>query len=203
MILSRFPIIETDFFGFGNGAFPDIFSYKGILYAKISANNKILHVFTLHTQATYPSDSQEVLDIYQQVRQEQVKSCVKFVSSKVQTANEPYFLLGDFNTDARSSEYDGLIQHLLELELHDTLRSSLGHSPSTYGIVNQHGEPEETVLSHVNENSRDVSIDYIFASDPEKGGIQVNDIRVEAFYVNGEAFTRISDHYGVQATVSW
>lgn len=201
VILSRYPIQETDFFGFGNGAFPDIFSYKGILYAKIQVHTHSIHIFTLHTQATYPSESQEILDIYRQVRQEQIRSCVKFIANKIQFLNEPYFLLGDFNTDASSNEYDELIEFMKEIDLEDVLKNNLGHSPSTYGIINENGEPEETVLSHRNENSRDVAIDYIFASSRAGVYNQFTDSRVEPFYVSNEEFTRISDHYGVQTTI--
>ena len=201
VILSRYPILESDFFGFGNGVFPDFFSLKGILYVKISISNKIIHVFTIHTQATYPSEDLEILEVYKQVRKEQLKSSVKFINSKVQFTNEPFLLVGDFNTDGKSNEYDSLIQNLEELDMQDVLRMKYGYSPSSYGIQLPNGEPEETILSHKRENKRDVAIDYIFLS--KQGNVSVNyeDTGVEPFYINDEVFTRISDHYGVQTTI--
>lgn len=201
MILSRFPILESDFFGFGNGILPDIFSFKGILYAKISIHSKILHVFTLHVQASYPNSQQEIQTLYEKVRQEQLLSAVKFIKEKIKHTDEPFVFVGDFNIDGNSEEYDRMMTTLQDLNIKDILRCAYGKPPSTYGILLPSGEPEETVLSHKNENDRNTAIDYIFIS--KSGGIDniAEETKVEPFYVESEPFTRISDHYGVQSTI--
>ena len=53
LILSRFPILEVEFRPFDYGVLADAISYKGVLYAKIEVEGRILHLFTTHTQATY------------------------------------------------------------------------------------------------------------------------------------------------------
>lgn len=201
LILSRNPIIETDFFWFGNGMMPDLVSLKGVLHAKILINNKVLHVFTLHLQATYPTASEANQKLYQQARKEQVQSVKKFINSKVEFNNEPFVLMGDFNIDSNSSEYESLQELLNEIKALDLIKNKYGKSPATYGVVLPSGEPEEVVLSHKHENKRNVSIDYIFLSENRGVSSDLADTRVEPFYVSSEPFTRISDHYGVQSTI--
>ena len=53
LILSRFPIIETEFYPFPYGVVSDALSYKGVLYSKININGRILHLFNTHLQASY------------------------------------------------------------------------------------------------------------------------------------------------------
>jgi len=53
LILSRFPILEVEFRPFDYGVLADAISYKGVLYAKIEVDGRLLHLFTTHTQATY------------------------------------------------------------------------------------------------------------------------------------------------------
>lgn len=60
LIMSRFPIVESEFRPFPYGVLCDAISYKGVLYAKIQlGNNKYLHLFNTHTQATYFGVSME------------------------------------------------------------------------------------------------------------------------------------------------
>lgn len=202
LILSRFPIEESDFLGFGNGLFPDLMSYKGILHAKIQIGSKSLHSFTIHSQATYPSSSQDTLNLYKEARKEQLKTSVAFIKSKTQSNNDSFFIAGDFNIDAFSDEYSSILEALQELEVIDIIRSVHGKSFSTYGVRLPSGEPEETVLSHRNENTRDVAIDYIFLSKRGDPAVFAECTNVEPFYISNHPFTRISDHYGVQTTIS-
>jgi endonuclease/exonuclease/phosphatase family metal-dependent hydrolase len=53
LIMSRFPIIDSEFHPYPYGVLCDAISYKGVLYAKIMIGDKILHLFNTHTQATY------------------------------------------------------------------------------------------------------------------------------------------------------
>jgi endonuclease/exonuclease/phosphatase family metal-dependent hydrolase len=54
LILSRFPIAETEFSPYPYGMLSDAISYKGVLYVKIMVSkSKVLHLFNTHTQATY------------------------------------------------------------------------------------------------------------------------------------------------------
>jgi endonuclease/exonuclease/phosphatase family metal-dependent hydrolase len=53
LIMSRFPIVDSEFHPYPYGVLCDAISYKGVLYAKIMIRDKILHLFNTHTQATY------------------------------------------------------------------------------------------------------------------------------------------------------
>jgi len=58
IILSRFPIVQTEFFEYIYGVLSDALSLKGVLYAKIVVgDSRILHLFNTHTQASYYGDS--------------------------------------------------------------------------------------------------------------------------------------------------
>eukprot|EP00358_Blepharisma_japonicum_P001670 CAMPEP_0202948124 /NCGR_PEP_ID=MMETSP1395-20130829/13062_1 /ASSEMBLY_ACC=CAM_ASM_000871 /TAXON_ID=5961 /ORGANISM="Blepharisma japonicum, Strain Stock R1072" /LENGTH=149 /DNA_ID=CAMNT_0049649915 /DNA_START=562 /DNA_END=1011 /DNA_ORIENTATION=- len=138
--------------------------------------------------------------------------------AKNSKAKELTLVLGDMNVDGKErqkqplfdniecqDDYEMLISHLCGGNLGnilDVVRSKYGHSPTTYGVQLPNGEPEETVLSHRNENTRDTSIDHIFAMNlsESKFAIENSDTRVEPFYVKGMPFNRVSDHYGVQTS---
>ena len=52
-ILSKQPIVKSEFRAFRYGILADGLSQKGILYAKIQINNRFLHLFNTHTQDSY------------------------------------------------------------------------------------------------------------------------------------------------------
>ena len=60
LIVSRFPIVESDFDPYPYGVVSDALSYKGVQYAKILIHGKhVLHLFNTHTQASYFHDELE------------------------------------------------------------------------------------------------------------------------------------------------
>jgi endonuclease/exonuclease/phosphatase family metal-dependent hydrolase len=60
LILSRFPIVETEFYSYPYGVLSDALSQKGVLYAKILVGgDRVLHLFNTHTQASYYGESLE------------------------------------------------------------------------------------------------------------------------------------------------
>mmetsp|Transcript_10039 Transcript_10039/g.9970 ORF Transcript_10039/g.9970 Transcript_10039/m.9970 type:complete len:198 (-) Transcript_10039:26-619(-) len=190
---------------------------KGILYCKLEIHGEPVHLFTAHLQASYPTTNQRTFLHYRQVRRHQMKIMEEFIA-KNSKAKELTLVLGDMNVDGKErqkqplfdniecqDDYEMLISHLCGGNLGnilDVVRSKYGHSPTTYGVQLPNGEPEETVLSHRNENTRDTSIDHIFAMNlsESKFAIENSDTRVEPFYVKGMPFNRVSDHYGVQTS---
>lgn len=202
LILSRHPILESDFCGFGNGLFPDVFSLKGVLYAKVQVGTRDIHIFTLHAQATYPGNDPETTKLYRRARKEQLDHSIKFIKKKTEGNEDPFVLMGDFNINAKSDEYFDLISRIDELDMSDLLRVRYDESPSTYGIKLTNGEPEETVLSHRNECLNDTAIDYIFLSNRGNVSPIMEFTNICPFYTTGQPFTRISDHYGVQTVIS-
>jgi hypothetical protein len=58
IILSRFPIVSSEFFPYSYGVLSDALSHKGVLYAKILVGgSRVLHLFNTHTQASYYGNS--------------------------------------------------------------------------------------------------------------------------------------------------
>lgn len=97
-----------------------------------------------------------------------------------------------------------------EMIVLDVMAESLGEHPITYGDVTDFvtKSPKETVLTAIDGLASCGSIDYIFSLIPlrdyESGLYEVNKklTKVEPFFVNGEPFTQLSDHYGISATFS-
>jgi endonuclease/exonuclease/phosphatase family metal-dependent hydrolase len=58
LILSRFPIISSEFIPFDYGVLSDALSYKGFIYAHIKIADADLVLFNLHAQASYFDISQ-------------------------------------------------------------------------------------------------------------------------------------------------
>lgn len=57
LTLSRFPIVESEFFPYEYGVVSDALSYKGVLYVKVViAGKHVAHIFNTHTQASYFHD---------------------------------------------------------------------------------------------------------------------------------------------------
>ncbi|CAG9324591.1 unnamed protein product [Blepharisma stoltei] len=216
LVLSRFPIIEQDFQGFYNGMGPDLFTFKGVIYCKISISGETAHVFSTHTQASYHTDDAKLFQYYRNIRRNQLKVMKSFIDVKTQDSKDLVLVLGDMNVDGREKlkdpvfptvecqdDYEQMISILFGDSLcnyKDLIRSKYGFSPTTFGKVLPNGEPEETVLSHIDEASKDLSLDYIFAMNLESSAFDysVSDTYVEPFYVSNKHFTRVSDHYGIQ-----
>ena len=68
LILSKFEIVEHDFFPFYLNIMGDAPCNKGVLYAKIRINNKYLFLFSTHLQSSYLDDTQKNIDHTIQVR---------------------------------------------------------------------------------------------------------------------------------------
>jgi len=65
LIVSRFPIVESEFDPYPYGVVSDALSYKGVLYAKIVIDGRhTLHLFNTHTQASYFHDDVETFVSY-------------------------------------------------------------------------------------------------------------------------------------------
>lgn len=53
LVISKFPILESKFESYNVCVLSDSASDKGYIYCKISVEEKILHLFTTHFQASY------------------------------------------------------------------------------------------------------------------------------------------------------
>ncbi|KAJ1807022.1 hypothetical protein LPJ56_004995 [Coemansia sp. RSA 2599] len=98
-------------------------------------------------------------------------------------------------------------------ELHDTLKERLGYHPVTFGntIVDEKGvvHPRETILTTMQDNKVMHSIDYVLWYNPDAeqhmAGVvsSIEDVGVVPNFTPGQAFTQISDHYGVAADIKF
>jgi len=178
VILSRFPIIASEFRVLSQGVGVDAFCNKGALYVKIRIGDSKLHLYTIHTQATYDETPKYFLK-----RSEQLIDFHKFIQEtleKYEHQNEDLVLLtGDFNVDSRSqrqfgsdnatlapiiekynslkkpgafTEYDGLISCLTDDfrdEVEDLLYKKHKDHPITFGEY------------YLNENNEKVPVDGV------------------------------------------
>lgn len=105
LIVSRFPIVETQFEEFPNGAFGDSIFGKGILYAKIKVNDSIIALFNTHFQSSSFKMSDSMWNLSISTRTEQAEYMMNFIYEKIcswtsrERQNTKIILVGDLNID--------------------------------------------------------------------------------------------------------
>jgi len=101
LILSRYPIIHSEFHPYPLGLGVDYYVQKGILYAKIRIGNAILHIFNSHTQANYDDKIKCFIK-----KTEQLIVFQKYVNDALSRNNykeeDLVLFMGDLNVDANS-----------------------------------------------------------------------------------------------------
>jgi len=101
LILSKFPIISSEFCEFPYGAGVDYLVQKGALYAKIMIEDSYLHLYNTHTQANYEENPKYYLK-----RIEQISKFQAFIQDTLArndyNSGDLTLLTGDFNVDGRS-----------------------------------------------------------------------------------------------------
>lgn len=102
LILSRFPILVSEFKPYPYGIFSDSLSQKGVLYNKIQIRDEMLHIFGTHTQASYFGENQRYPIL---TRSDQFTTFRQFIESTLKKHGyrhgEVILLMGDFNVDSR------------------------------------------------------------------------------------------------------
>lgn len=93
MILSKYSFDVTKLKIYSDGADWDWFSGKGILFAQLTINGKLLEVFVTQMQATYQNYSKASY----LARLTQSLQVVEFVNNNSTPGNNNVWLLGDFN----------------------------------------------------------------------------------------------------------
>jgi sphingomyelin phosphodiesterase len=112
LIISRYPIVDNDFYEYYINISGDSPTEKGVLYAKIEIKKDVyLFLFNTHLQSTYYEDTPENMDSTVQVRTKQTEELINFIYNKLLTIpkneikNGKIILLGDFNIDAHDNIY--------------------------------------------------------------------------------------------------
>jgi endonuclease/exonuclease/phosphatase family metal-dependent hydrolase len=222
VILSKYPILETDGMIYIAGNQIDSWAAKQVIYAKIQISPTFfLHVFTTHMQASYYDNHESINVINDRARASQVQEIADFVKMKTDGSPYPVIIAGDFNIDSRgeNAEYRYMMDTLVTAKpaLKDLLRETYGEHPITYGDF--HSVPHETEagavvttprelhLTHKADYCCGLSIDYIFMADTvanqRENVVEVTETKVEEFFVPPEKFifSQLSDHYGVSTTL--
>ena len=119
LIASKYKIIESDYYSYKNYFGEDSLSYKGILYAQIIKNNKVINIFNTHTNNTVPIFTVMCHpNILQEQQLNEFIDYVYFIKNKndnykinydktnnYMEDNISYILGGDFNLDKDSDLY--------------------------------------------------------------------------------------------------
>lgn len=199
LILSRFPIIENEFYEYFINVSGDAPSNKGVLYAKIKIYDNFLFLFNTHLQSTYYDESQKKIDCTIQVRTSQTEELINFVYNKLLTIpiheiNKGCIIIaGDFNIDAHDNKfaktkykipnYNISEYNLLKLKFQklgtaiDLMEKKYNEHLYTYGD-NEKEEYDHTLTTKVERNMKQ-TLDYIWEIIPNlndeiyKGGNNV------------------------------
>ncbi|KAI8379584.1 Endonuclease/exonuclease/phosphatase [Radiomyces spectabilis] len=100
LLISRFPIRQSDTIEFPRGTHSDWLAIKGALHALIELNpSRSLHVYTTHTQASY-----DLFNVINQgdteIRLSQFARLHQFMSDTAGNDGFPVMVMGDLNVDA-------------------------------------------------------------------------------------------------------
>jgi endonuclease/exonuclease/phosphatase family metal-dependent hydrolase len=199
MIMSKYPIVDTQEIKFDKGSHSDKFVTKGVLYAKIKVDSSYVHVFNTHLQASYGHEFNFAPNTYASTRKKQLKKMAEFIQRVTSKDHYPILLAGDFNVNARSAPNDGSdskeYTEMLELLHHESYtivdilkEHNGGMHPETYagnGVL--HGEKPKIGgqrLDFIFQLKRESVLTYTFAEG-----------KVVPFKATDEDFTHISDHY--------
>ncbi len=199
LILSRFPIVESEFKPFKNTVLQCSVVWKGILYAKIKIKDSNLLILNLHLQATYFSTNSDQWDLLIETRLSQIEELKKFISHIISekniTPNDQIILLGDFNIDAHCfkhkinltfdrkilNEYNILLEKLNELFItNDLIKNKFNSYPFTYGVTGEENlnkldnseeqkAPIEYIQNRPNKNSK---YDLVLTDESDRGCFQ-------------------------------
>lgn len=114
LILSRFPIKKYSSYNFTHGVLSDSIASKGALYAQIEVGNSLIHIFNVHTQASYSNDIPDLFIASFKTRMDQIDQLSKFIRDILLTEyNEKTdltVLCGDLNVNAMRSEKISIVR---------------------------------------------------------------------------------------------
>ena len=187
LILSRYKIIENEFYEYFINVSGDAPSNKGILYTKIKINNNYLFLFNTHLQSTYYDESQKKIDCTIQVRAAQTEELINYIYNKLliiprnEIKNGCMIIAGDFNIDAHDNKfakvkykmpnYNISEYNLLKLKFSklgsviDLMEKKYNDHIYTYGN-NEKEEYDHTLTNKVEINMKQ-TLDYIWEVIPD------------------------------------
>jgi len=225
LILSKYPIVQSDGHIYRSGNQIDGWAAKQVIYAKVQVSEKLfLHVFNTHLQASYYDSSDNHNKLNDFARADQVSEMADFIKKKTHGTSYPVLVTGDFNINSRDPisgssetiEYKRMMETLDSsgVWLRDLLKEAYnGMHPITYGDFHEQVEgatitrsPKETLLTHTADHCCGLSIDYILYGDATSKGevaLEVASTSIEEFIVDPSVVkcSQLSDHYGITTTL--
>ena len=189
LIISRYPIVDNDFYEYYINISGDAPTAKGVLYAKIEIKKNVyLFLFNTHLQSTYYEDTPENMDSTVQVRTKQTEELINFIYNKLLTIpkneikNGKIILLGDFNIDAHDNifaqdkykipkykytEYDIFYKKLNKLgQAIDLMKNKFNKHLFTFGD-NEIEQEHDQVLTGKGSYNIKQTLDYIWEIIPD------------------------------------
>lgn len=212
VILSRFPIIESEFRPFKYTVLSCAYVEKGVLYAKIQLKDSFLIVFNLHLQASYNDKDGELHDVCLETRQSHIDEASKFIEDILHTRDvkddDKILLMGDFNVDSHNfvnkknlnsestvdtlirkpvfEEYKYLFQRLNEkFVAEDLWLKKHEKHPYTYGVTGEiSGEKHDFVLTDKEDIGNFQTLDYIFEIRKKIENIEFEEKNKKSFIID-------------------
>jgi endonuclease/exonuclease/phosphatase family metal-dependent hydrolase len=183
-IFSKHPIIKQTFVRYRNCAADDCFSNKGIIAIKIQVADNFLYIVNTHMQA---SESKRRI----KARLRQTLELKEFLSSNFFQNDGSIIIMGDFNINKYSDEYDTFVKNLhLNIE---PLKGELKYSSD--GILND----QKRRKKHIDREL----IDYIISFKGPPLRLSPNRItRPKGSYLNMKNID-LSDHFSIEANYTF
>jgi len=202
MIISKFPIVDTQEIIFDRGSQSDSFVTKGALYAKIQIGHSFVHVFNTHLQASYGFEFNDN-NPYIPLRMKQIRKMRAFIHKLTANDHYPIMVMGDFNVNARRSPEDGS-DTVEYTQMLNSLKSSEYEIVDILKVHNKGKHPVtdggKGVLLDQKRKIGGQRLDFIFElkKDSARHNFEYQLIKgsVLPFQVSDLPFTHISDHYG-------
>lgn len=190
LVLSIFPIVETDFKQFALRGrvdriyYGDYIAGKGIGLARIKTPIGMIDVYNTHTIAQYHPDKN---DIFRAHRRTQHYEICHFINQH--TENNPVILMGDFNMRPDQPN------HLLITTLGNVTDCYQALYPDDPGITLASDNP-------FHANDPDLRLDYVFVRNGHAQTIRPRTAEITLKYIpyTGKQLA-YSDHYGVAVTL--
>jgi len=208
VIVSRFPIAESEFHAFPTPAFYDVITTnRGVMWARVELpGQKHVSVFTFHLAP--PKDEvvqrMKLLSMASCVQPIQCQQLVQFVETCIAGKNqEPVIIAGDFNFEPESSCYNvfsSLLQKRLPMPFRDDFVRKCKISDgwtATFGNLNNMGNPEETLLTHPTVYGIDSRPDHCFSSFPDEAVISAQVDKLQRPGTDRAHYQQVSDHSGL------
>jgi endonuclease/exonuclease/phosphatase family metal-dependent hydrolase len=202
IILSKYPIITSEYFTFQLMAGVDTGKSKGAAYAKIQISEKN-HIHFVTTSLQLPTNN---LPESRSVRMNQVREIITALRKRADDGN-PIVVAGTFNTDALSnevifkkpkSEYNWMRETFVlpDYTIIDLVKDEIDEKAETENAPNVYIE------DFVNK-SKAKRTDYIFICLKNNCPVQVQikDSKIEEFYVNSKHFSHLSTHFGISTNL--